>query len=326
LRVLVTGANGLLGSFVTRRLLELSHQPKLLLRQGAKTNLITDEIPFCDIVIGDLFDTILLKETIKNCDVVIHCAGKVSFDPRMENEIFKTNLYGTANVVNACIECGLKKIIHVSSIAALGRKFGALEYNENSKWDDDNRLNSSYAKSKYLAELELYRGGEEGLDFSIVNPSIVIGPGDLGRSSTKLLGFVKKASYFYPNGSLNVVDVRDVAHVICDLLTIQHKTRLVLNSGSVSYMEFYELVSEGFGVSKPLWKIPTFVLRIVSIFDRIRTLFVGGEPLLTKESIKLINKNYKYKSLYYNTLFTNNLKTPQESIKWSIQELKRKIN
>ncbi len=321
--VFVTGANGLVGSYVVKQLLGLGYKIKILLRENADKQLLTNVLSQCEIVIGDILDTTVLAKSLEDCQKVVHCAGLVSFDPRKKRAIFETNVLGTANVVNASLNAGIQKLVHVSSIAALGRQYNSLIINEKTKWEDT-ELNSSYAKSKYLAELEVFRGGEEGLNFSMVNPSIILGAGDLNRSSTKLIGFIKKMSWCYPAGYLNVVDVRDVSYAICQLLEIEHKDRLVLNAECISYRDFYNHIGKAYGLAESRFQIPTFILRLVAIYSGIKTFLFGGEPIITKENIRFLNKKFIYESLYYSTLFGSKPISAIDSISTTISDLKTK--
>ncbi len=320
MKICVTGATGLLGSFVVRQLINLNHSPVLLLRKGSNRTLITNELPLCNVLEGDILDEIFLEKIFSDCEIVIHCAGLVSFNPSRNKEIFNVNVLGTTNVVNACLNSKIKKLIHISSIAALGRTELANSYNEESKWEDSG-FNSSYAKSKYLAELEVFRGGEEGLDFSIVNPSVIVGAGDIARSSTRLLGFVKRFNYFYPKGFLNVVDVKDVARIVVELISIPHKDRLVLNAGSISYKQFYDYSSEIYKIKSPSISLPISIIKIGAFADRVRRLFIGGVPFITKENLKFLGSHFLYSSLYYDKLFKTNLIPPKMSIQSTIKEL-----
>lgn len=323
MKICVTGANGLLGSHVVRCLLALNYNLVILLRKGSDRKLIINEISLSEVAEGDIQDEIFLEKVFLDCDIVVHCAGLVSFNPSRNKEIFDVNVLGTTNVVNACLNSKIKKLIHVSSISALGRTELANSYNENSKWEDS-VFNSSYAKSKYLAELEVFRGGEEGLDFSIVNPSVIIGAGDISKSSTRLLGFVKKFNYFYPKGFLNVVDVRDVARVIGNLVSITHKDRLVLNSESISYKQLYDYTSEIYKIKSPSKSLSLSIIKIGAFIDQIRRFFVGGEPFITRENLKFLETNFTYSSIYYERLFDKKLISAKESIQKAVIELEIK--
>lgn len=318
--VFITGANGLVGSFILKEILAIGHKPKLLLRENSDTLLIKDELPLCDIEYGDVLDSVLLNKSINGCNAVIHCAGLVSFDPKKRKDIFKVNLEGTTNVVNACIQNQVKKIIHISSIAALSRKGNSLQISENSKWEDSS-YNSSYAKSKYLAELEVFRGGEEGLDFTIINPTVVIGPGDMAKSSTKLIQYIRNYPWFYPNGYINLVDVRDVARVTCAMLTIEHRNRLILNAGVVSYKRLYELVFQHTQMPVFSVQLPKITLYLTAFWSLLKSYFVKGEPLLTFENCKHIRKQYDYQSMYYDQFFNKPLNSVEESIAYTLSKL-----
>lgn len=322
MKVAVTGASGLIGSFIAKELLFLKHTPILLVREISNTHLLTSIISDCEVRVADILDILSLEKSLQDCDMVIHSAGKVSYDPRREKEIFSVNVEGTYNVVNTCLKFGIKKLIHISSIAAIGRNATDIHLNESNQWVD-NHLNSTYAKSKYLAELEVFRGGEEGLNFSIVNPSIVLGPGDSTRSSTRLFTHVKKMPQFYPNGTLNVVDVRDVAKCTCALLYLEHPDRVILNGDTISYKEFYSFIREKKGVKGLFSSVPKLVIRIIAFFDMIYRFFKGGEPFVTKENLKFFNKKFVYNSLYYFSLFPDySLIKARDSISWTLDNIK----
>ena len=318
--VFITGANGLVGSFILKEILAAGHKPKLLLRENSDTLLIKELLPHCDVDYGDILDPIVLNKSINGCDSVIHCAGLVSFDPSKRKTIFKVNLEGTTNVVNACIQNRIIKIIYISSIAALSRQGNSLHISENSKWEDSS-YNSSYAKSKYLAELEIFRGGEEGLNFTIINPTVVIGPGDAAKSSTKLIQYIRNYPWFFPKGYINLVDVRDVARVACAMLTMEHRNRLILNSGVVSYKSLYDLVL--IHSKSPVFSIqlPKITLYLTAFWSVFKSYFSRGEPLLTFENCKHISKKYDYQSLYYDQLFNEQLISVEESIAYTLSRL-----
>lgn len=318
--VFITGANGLIGSFILKEILAIGHKPKLLLRESSDTSFISEYLPFCDIVHGDLLDVTVLEKSMEGCDAVIHCAGLVSFDPKKRKDIFKVNVEGTANVVNACVQNRVRKLVHISSIAALSRQGNSLQITENSKWEESS-YNSFYAKSKYLAELEVFRGGEEGLDFSILNPTVVIGPGDVTKSSTKLIQHIRDTPWFFPNGYINLVDVRDVARVACAMLTIEHRNRLILNAGVVSYRRLYDLVFQH--TQSPIFSIqlPKITLYLAAFWSILKAPFVKGEPLLTLENCKHISKKYDYQSLYYSRLFDTPLIPKEETMAYTLGSL-----
>ncbi|MFC0183961.1 SDR family oxidoreductase [Pseudarcicella hirudinis] len=172
---------------------------------------------------GDILDVLSLEEAISKADYVVHTAAMVSFAPKDRNKMLRINVEGTANVVNMCLLYKVKKLCFVSSVAAIGRKFsnGASDtsnlIDEKAQWEES-PLNSNYAKSKYQAELEVWRGVAEGLDAVVVNPSIILGEADWYKSSTQLFKYVYDENKYYTGGTINYVDVQDVAEIIYKLL------------------------------------------------------------------------------------------------------------
>jgi len=153
--IAVTGANGLLGRFIMEGL-DASSLPCCGIKRSSSdiSNFKKAAINWKD---ADLLDLTSLTEAIKGATTVIHTAGLVSFKPNEGERLHKINVEGTRNVVNACLKLGVERLIHISSVAALGRQKGVSEIDENQKWIES-KFNSEYAESKYLAELEVFRG------------------------------------------------------------------------------------------------------------------------------------------------------------------------
>ena len=202
--VFVTGGSGLIGGFLIAELLRQGHEVKALYRKHIPTIAGGEKVNWVE---GDILDPVLLRRELAGVEHVVHSAGLVSYAPQ-DNELLKqVNIDGTANIVDACLETGVAKLCHVSSIAAIGRPKGARVLTEDNKWDmaEDH---SAYASSKYLGELEVWRGVAEGLKAVIVNPSIVLGPADWNRSSTQLFKYVFQERAFYTDGTANFVEDR----------------------------------------------------------------------------------------------------------------------
>src|SRR5688572_28365428 len=217
--IAVTGANGLLGSFIVRKLLQEQKPFIALRREGSDIGLLKDKEGQIQWRITDVLDPVALSEALNGCTEVIHTAAVVSFNPRKANEVNEINVHGTRNVVDACLEQKIKKLVHISSVAALGRQKDQTVIHEENKWLD-NPLNSVYAESKYRAELEVFRGQEEGLNTVILNPSVILAPADWDKSCAKLFKYVWNERPFYINATLNYVDVRDVAACAYQMLIL----------------------------------------------------------------------------------------------------------
>lgn len=300
MNVLITGANGLVGSAVVKRLLQENFQIYALCRSTADLSLLTDLGDRINIVEGDIMDAVGFQEILRNIDVVVHTAAVVSFNPRERRKMYHINVEGTTNVVNACLEAGIKQLLFVSSIAALGRPAVSklakqvTDIDESQKWEES-ALNSNYAKSKYLAECEVWRGQAEGLNVAIVNPSVILGEGDWSRSSTQLFKYVYDEKPFYTLGSLNYVDIKDLTEVIFQL--IKHQVsgeRFIVNSGTITYKAFFEKVAVAFGKKPPSMLIKPWMAEILWRIEAVRSQLAGSSPLITKETAKSARTHFHY--------------------------------
>ena len=225
--ILVTGATGLLGSHLLVQLLQENEEVKAMFRSEKQIekvkkvfehkNQITlfEKINW---VKGDITDIPSLEKAFEQVTHVYHCAAIVSFEPKEEALIRKVNIEGTANVVNCCIDFKVKKLCHVSSIAALGdTKAHETLITEETEWNFE-KQHSDYALSKYGAEMEVWRGYQEGLDVVIVNPGVIFGYGFSNLGSDLFIQWVKKGIPFYTNGTIGIVGVKDVVTSMTTLM------------------------------------------------------------------------------------------------------------
>lgn len=277
--VFITGASGLLGSHLTKKLSQQNIKIKALYRS---------EIPFHGLNIewikGDLFDTELLEEILYDVDEVYHCAGKVSFNPKVKKQLFKTNVEGTANIVNACLLSGVKKFLHVSSVSALGRLRENVIVTEEMQWSEETS-NSVYGESKYLAEMEVWRGIAEGLNAVIVNPTIILGAGDWNNGSTEIFKTGYKEFPYYSEGITGFVDVEDVATAMIALMNSNIcKERFIINAENISYKDLFDLIAEAFHKNPPHKKVTPLKAALVWRAEAMRSLFTGKAPFITKET------------------------------------------
>ena len=301
-RILITGANGLVGSATARRFLEAGFRVSALCRVSSDLTLLKDIADKITLIEGDILDIHSLETALENQDFVVHTAAIVSFAPKDRNRMFKVNVEGTANLVNICLEKNIKKLCHVSSVAALGRTTSASEkvfggiIDENQKWEDS-PLNSHYAKSKYEAELEIWRAEAEGLAVVVVNPSIILGEGDWHKSSTKLFKYVYDQNKYYTNGDFNYVDVRDVVEAIFRLTTSNIKgERFILNAGTITYKELFEKIALVFNKKAPSHTLSSFWIGVLWRLEALRAFFTNKSPLITKETALNSRTKFAYKN------------------------------
>jgi dihydroflavonol-4-reductase len=281
--ILVTGGAGLLGK-------ELIQQ---LLAQGKAVTAIYNNTPLSlsgaaglTTVQCNILDTAGLEEVMAGVQQVYHCAAIVSFDPKKKQQLFKINIEGTANVVNAAIDAGVKKIVHVSSVAALGRIREGQTITEAMNWTEETS-NSSYGKSKYLGEVEVWRGMGEGLEAVVVNPSIILGAGNWESGSSKIFKTVYDEFPWYTEGVTGFVDAADVAKAMILLMESNISgERFILSAENKSYRDVFNMIANAFGKKQPHKKVTPFIASIVWRLEALKSRFTSKEPLVTSETAK----------------------------------------
>lgn len=294
--IAVTGATGLLGSFIVRKLVEQNLPCVGIKRHNSDTSLLQDIEGRFEWRDADVRDAVSIDEALKGITTVVHAAAIVSFNRARRGEIMDNNVGGTRNVINAALANGVKRFVHISSVAALGRQKGQTNIDETNKWVDS-QLNSNYAGSKYLSELEVFRGEEEGLSTVILNPSVILAPADWQKSSAQLFRYVWQQKKFYIEGSLNYVDVRDVAVAVLALLDHSVRgQRFVMNGGTISFEKFFQAVAARFNCRHPSIKLNKNLLAVAAFLESLRAKMFGGEPLITRETARMEGNKFFYSS------------------------------
>ncbi len=233
----------------------------------------------------DLLDIPRLEEILPGIHRIYHCAALVSFDAADDDMLIYNNVRATANLMNFARECGVEKVVHVSSVAAFGRNSRGTLIDENSEWSGK-KGNSVYARSKYQAELEAWRAHEEGLPLVVVNPSIIIGAGDWWNGSSALIGKVARGFKFYSEGINAFVDVRDVAAITIKLMKSEIVgERYALMSENLSYKEVFYMIADELKVPPPSIKAKPWMGAIVWRIEKIRSWLTGKSPMLTPDTV-----------------------------------------
>ena len=211
-------------------------------------------------------------------------AAKVSFNPKEKKELFKTNVEGTANIVNACINSGIKKLLYISSVAALGKLKKNVTINESMQWSQELN-NSVYGESKYLAEMEIWRGIAEGLNAIIINPSIILGAGNLNEGSSEIFKTVYNEFPYYSEGITGFVDVQDVVSIMIQLMNSDISSeRFIVSAENVSYKNLFDMIAGCFNKKPPHKKVSHFMAAAVWRLEAIKSIFTGKVPFITKET------------------------------------------
>jgi nucleoside-diphosphate-sugar epimerase len=320
--ILLTGATGIIGHFIAENLLRDGHKVRALRRQNSNITRL-GEHQNLEWAEADVEDLPALKKAFEGVEYVLHCAAVVSFHQEDKKKMMDVNISGTANMINLALEHKVKKFVHLSSVAALGRKEGALVIDETTKWEES-KNNSNYAKSKNMGELEVWRGQEEGLNTVILNPSIVLGPGDWNTSSMQIFKYVSQGRKFYPNGEMNYVDVRDVTDICTKMLFNDISgERFILNAGKVYYKNVFELIGQYLNKPAPRYRVSYALLNFAYVFDTIRSSLTRQKAIITKESLRLSKMSFYFSSDKITEALDFKFKTLEDSISWTCNELKK---
>jgi nucleoside-diphosphate-sugar epimerase len=292
--ILVTGGTGLIGTALLQALSAKGRAVRVLSRQATAPKHLA-HLSNLQWMEGDIEDFQVIEDALEGVDEVYHVAGLVSFDAKDRDKIMRANVEGTTNVVNACLYKGVRKLVYVSSVAALGKALEGTVIDEKTEWEDSAN-NSAYALSKMLAEREVWRGFEEGLQVAIVNPTIVIAyaKNDPWQSSSSFFPMIKKGLKFYTNGVNGFVGADDVAKVLLLLMEREiNGERFILSAGNHSYREVFTWMANALGVAAPTIEVKPWMSGLAWRFFAFAKFF-GIKPLVTKETTRsaLMNSNY----------------------------------
>ncbi|MCW3087077.1 MAG: dihydroflavonol-4-reductase [Sediminibacterium sp.] len=282
--ILVTGASGLLGSQLVTQLVREGNQVKALYRSTVPSFEGAEKVEWIQ---GDILDVVALELAMDHVQQVYHCAAIVSFNPRHKEMMHKTNIEGTANVVNACLSAAISKLVFVSSVAALGRIREGSSINETMNWSEETS-NSEYGKSKYMAELEVWRGIGEGLNAVMVNPVIILGAGDWSKGSSGLFKSAYDEFPWYTEGISGFVDVADVVKAMILLMNAGEISaeRFIICGENVSYKKVFTEMAQHFGRRPPHRKVTPLIASLVWRWEALKSFFTHNDPLLTRETAK----------------------------------------
>lgn len=302
--ILVTGGTGLVGSHLLFNLVQKEKAIRAIYRTDEKREYVkkifsyyTDDVDefFSKIewVISDITDVFSLESVFKGITEVYHCAALVSFDPKDYRKMRQVNIDGTANMINFSIENNIEKFCFVSSIAAVGDSINGKPINEENEWSD-NSDNNDYSITKYGAEMEVWRGSQEGLDVVIVNPGVILGSGFWSEGSSKLFSQVYNGFKFHTEGVTGFVHVEDVVKTMILLMESNIKNeRFILVSENKSFKDILFSIADGFNKKRPSIKSNKLLMAIIWRLDWLLTKLTGKKPLLTKNSAKSsLNKSY----------------------------------
>ncbi len=327
---LVTGATGMLGTRLIVDLVAENISVKAMYRSEKRIaqfekncsyyldnpSEISDKITW---VKADILDYVSLLELLHDIDIIYHCAAMVSFHKTDHEKMFRNNIEGTSNLVNAALENGIKKFVHVSSVAALGKEEEGLLINEHTAWMP-NKRQSGYGISKFHSEMEVWRGINEGFEAIVVNPSVILGPGEWKTGSASFYQNIYSGLKFYTEGVTGFVDVRDVSKAIV-MLSINENwnkaksKRFLLNADNLSYKDLFGQIAEVLKIKPPGIKANRLMLssgwRLALILGKI----TGRKPAITKETNYSARSYNKFDGSFITTQFDFQYRPIEKTIK-----------
>lgn len=294
MKTFVTGATGLVGSHLVKKLLAQGEHVVAIKRTNSSTALLDDVADKIEWRNADVLDVDALDDAMQGCEYVYHVAAFISYYRPEFEKMMKINVEGTANVVNTALRQGVKKMIHVSSIAALTHVEKVELIDENGEWQE-NKYTSNYGKSKHLAEMEVYRGIAEGLNAAIINPSIILGYGNWQSGSSSIFQRIKKGEPMYPPGASGFVDVEDVVDAMIALMKSDVSNEKFIVSGhNLSFKDIFDKIADRLSATKPKLTASSWMISLYVIIEGLVSFLLRKPALVTRESALSLVDRKKY--------------------------------
>ncbi|MFZ1751520.1 MAG: NAD-dependent epimerase/dehydratase family protein [Saprospiraceae bacterium] len=285
-KILITGGTGFVGSHIVRHLIYLGYDNIVCIKRSeSSTALLGDTKDRVQWLDGDLLDLIFLEDALQGVDTVIHAAAIVSYSNLDKKKMLQTAMDGTAYLINAALSNKIKKFIHISSVAAIGRT-KPVETIDESFIFSHSKYDTSYGLAKYLAEQEVWRGHAEGLNVTVLNPSTVLGAGFWNQTSLQLFSKVYRGMKLYPGGATGWVNVWDVSQAVINSILQDHNgERFIISGENISYQKILETVSNHLSIPPPTKKVPMRWSPLLWRIEAWRAYLSGTKPTITKETI-----------------------------------------
>jgi dihydroflavonol-4-reductase len=321
--ILVTGATGFLGSELALQLVNQGCHIRCTKRLASVIPEILKplraQIEWVD---ADMMDVFQLEDALKGVSNVYHCAAWVSLKQADKKPMINTNVTGTANLVNLCLQNNAR-LVHVSSIAAIGLARPGDLVTENHHLDPAAETDG-YAISKLESEMEVWRGIAEGLEAVIVNPSIIIGANAGTEGSGELFETVRKGLKFYTDGSSGIVDVEDVAKCMIALMNSQIiGERYIVSAENWNYKQLTAEIAEGFGIKPPSIFAAAWMMGIAWRGAKLIAVLTGKDPAIDKISAQSASMTRDYDNSKIKKAIGIDFKPVKVSIKEVCERLMR---
>ncbi|QAA82347.1 NAD-dependent epimerase/dehydratase family protein [Aequorivita sp. H23M31] len=305
--ILVTGGTGIVGAHLLYSLLEDNTSVRAIYRKDSDIHSIKKIFAIYTSEVDTLFNKIEWKEAdiidipaltfaFKDVTHVYHCAALINFNPAKYKILKKINVEGTANIVNLCLANGVQKLCYVSSVATFGNVPNGQFINEETSWNPDER-NNVYSITKYAAEMEVWRGTQEGLDAVIVNPGIIFGISPKAEGSGLITKLGPRGLSYYPSGGMGIVDVKDVVRAMKRLMDSEIKNgQYILVAENVYYKEILTKLALLYGKKPPSKKLSKPLMIFLSQLDWFSSVFFGTKRRLSKAMVRSMFSTSQYDS------------------------------
>lgn len=302
--ILVTGGTGLVGSHLLLHLVRQSQQVRVIHRKGSNLDRVKEVFSYyvsdpetyfnkIEWLEANITDLVALEKAFTGIRQVYHCAAYISFDKANYDKMWKSNTAGTANVVNMCLATRVDKLCYVSSIATLGAPNKNGFVTEESNWDYSS--SNPYAITKHQAEMEVWRGNQEGLKTVIVNPGVILGPGFWNKGSGTFFRMASKGMSFYLPGGSGFITVNDVVKIMIALMQSEVSgERFIAIDQNLSFKELLSNISREFGHPPPSYKIRIWQLQLLRPLDWLKSKIFRTARNLTGSQIKALSKRRYY--------------------------------
>lgn len=338
--ILVTGGTGLVGSHLLWHLLQKGFNIRAIHRPGSDTEHVKavfgyyndhaatplendPEKLFSKIewFPADILDPFSISDAMRGIRKVYHCAAIVSFDPSERKKLINNNIDSTANIVNMCLEHQVEKLCHVSSVSALGHRYDGLPVTEHDNWKPSKRRNG-YSISKFHSEMEVWRGIAEGLNAVIVNPSVILGPGNWKRGSAAFFTRIQKGLKYYTQGMTGFVDVRDVCLCMTELMELDiSQERFIINGENLYYRDLFSMIADALGKPRPAVHASEILVEAGWRLEWLRSKLTFSKPVLTRETARSGRSINRYSNTRIKKLLGHNFIPIKETVSWSASKL-----
>lgn len=296
--ILVTGGTGLVGSHLLYFLLKENNSIRAICRASSDLTAVKRVFSYytdaseeifnrIEWMVADITDVPALEPAFDGITQVYHVAANISFDPKKYHALKKTNIEGTANVVNLSLANHVTKLCHVSTVATLGKALPNELITEKTDWNPEAK-NNVYGITKYGAEMEVWRASQEGLDVVMINPGVILGAGFWNEGSGYIIKQAATKRAFFANGSMGFVDVQDVVRAMILLMQSDLKNeRYILVGENVPYQKLQSTLASLFN-KKPAKRLSRSTLLLLNKMDWFSHTFFGTKRRMQKSMVEFL--------------------------------------